>query len=78
MGKANKFDMPNFTGITCQVFCGNEIVNQKGKAKARQAKWENTINELIPARAASFARVKDGHRFVMGLGNEECWRIGNH
>ena len=77
-GKANKFDMPNFTGITGQVFCGNEIVNQKGKLKARQAKWEYTVNQLLPACAMGFAKVKDGHRFVMGLGSEKCWRMGNH
>ena len=74
-GKANKFDMTNFTGLTGQVFCGNEIVNQKGKLHARKTKWNFTINELIPACATGFAKVRDGHRFIMGLGNEECWKM---
>ena len=73
--KANKYDMPNFTGLTGQVFCGNDIVNQTGKLHAQKAKWDFTINEMIPACATGFAKVRDGHRFIMGLGNEECWKM---
>ena len=71
----NEYNCNHFTGISAIALCGNDV-DWWGKAAEQERKWIQSLTVDAPQAAAGFAQVREGHRVVMGFGNEICWKYG--
>ena len=64
-----KYHKESFTGLTMHGLCGNEITaSATGKLHVQKENWRKVIEEEAPRCAADFAEVREGHRWVLGMG----------
>ena len=68
----NGYSWKHFTGVTAIALCGNDV-DWHGNEEEQDAKWTNSLTRDAPLAASEFAKVREGHRVVMGFGNEACW-----